>query len=120
MSTQTHTFEIEAVGRAVEQRGAEGLADFLADDVEWTEVDQRTPPASPALHRGREQVLELFREAESRGIRSAIDDGFVTGDRAAFALRCTYPSGEAVLGNALCQLRAGKIVRWSAVQAWDG
>jgi ketosteroid isomerase-like protein len=120
MSTQTHTFEIGAVARALEQSGAEGLADFLADDVEWTEVDQRTPPASPAVHHGREPVLELFREAEERGVRSAIDDGFVAGDRAAFTLRCTYPSGEAVLGNALCRLRAGKIVRWSAVQAWDG
>jgi ketosteroid isomerase-like protein len=120
MSTQTQTFEIEAVARALEQRGADGLADFLADDVDWTEVDQRTPPASPALHHGREQVLKLLREAEERGVRSAVDDGFVAGDRAALTLRCTYPSGEAVLGNALCQLRDGKIVRWSAVQAWDG
>lgn len=120
MSTQTHTFEIEAVAHALEQRGALGLSEFLADDVEWSEVDQRTPPASPARHRGRERVLELFSEAERRGIRSSIDDGFVAGDRAAVTLRCTYPSGEAVLGNALCELRDGKIVRWSAVQAWDG
>jgi ketosteroid isomerase-like protein len=120
MSTHAQTFEIDAVTQALERRGAKGLAEFLADDVEWTEVDQRTPPASPALHRGREHVLGLFRETERRGVRSAIDDGFVTGDRAALTLRCTYPNGEAVLGNALCQLRDGKIVRWSAVQAWDG
>ncbi len=119
MSTHTHTFEIGALARALEQRGAEGLADFLADDVEWTEVDQKTPPAMPALHRGRDQVLELFSEAEARGIRSTVDDGFVAGDRAALTLRCTYPSGEVVLGNALCQVRDGRIVRWCAVQAWD-
>jgi ketosteroid isomerase-like protein len=120
MSALTHTFEIEDAARALEERGAEGLSEFLADDVEWTEVDQRTPPASPALHRGREQVLELFREVERRGVRSTIDDGFVAGDRAAITLRCTYPSGEVVLGNALCELHDGKIVRWSVIQAWDG
>jgi hypothetical protein len=31
----------------------------------------------------------------------------------------TYPSGDAVLGNAVCQLRDGKIVRSSVVQAWE-
>jgi hypothetical protein len=89
MSTQAHTFEIDAVApgaRAARSGGPRGL-----------------PRRRRRVGRGRPE-----------------DAARVAGDRAAFTLRCTYPGGEAVLGNALCQLRDGKIMRWSAVQAWDG
>jgi len=61
----------------------------------------------------------MVREGESRGIETRIADGFVAGDRAAITIDCTYPTGEHVLTNAICELREGKISRWDAVAAWD-
>ena len=80
-------------------------------------------PAHAAVRAGRpprpDAVIETIRDAESRGIETRIADGFVAGDRAAITVDCTYPTGEHVITNAICELRDGKIARWDAVSAWD-
>ena len=119
MPTTTATLDLEDLREAVARDAAAALAAALADDVVWTEVDQRTPPSAPAVIHGRAGVVEMIREGESRGIEARIADGFVAGDRAAITVDCTYPSGERVLTNAICELRDGKISRWDAVAAWD-
>ena len=58
MSTNT-ILDVEALKKALQHGGAAGLADYITDDVEFTEVDQRTPPAAPALHSGRDALLAL-------------------------------------------------------------
>jgi ketosteroid isomerase-like protein len=113
------TLDLEQLREAVARDATAALADALTDDVVWTEVDQRTPPSAPGVLHGRSAVIETIREAESRGLRTRIADGFVAGDRAAITIDCTYPSGEHVLTNAICELRDGKIARWDAVAAWD-
>jgi ketosteroid isomerase-like protein len=93
---------------------------MLADDVTWTEVDQRTQPHAPAVYRGRAAVVAMLEDAHARGIVSEVVDGLGSGDRAAVAVVCTYPGGAGeVRCNALLQLRDGRIVRWDGVQAWD-
>ena len=111
------TLDVEALRTAPESTFA--LAAVLAEDVEWIEVDQRTQPRSPAVLRGREAVLEMIADAESRGITSRVTDGFAAGDRAALTVTCSYAGGGQVLCNALLDLRDGNIVRWFGVQAWD-
>jgi ketosteroid isomerase-like protein len=113
------TLDLEDLREAVARDASGALEQVLADDVVWTDVDQRTPPSSPNVVHGRDTVIEMIREAESRGIETRIADGFVAGDRAAITMHCTYPSGEQVLTNAICELRDGKIARWDAVAAWD-
>jgi ketosteroid isomerase-like protein len=115
--TSTPPLDVAALRRAPDAVAALDAA--LADDVEWVEIDQRTPPASPSLTRGRAAVIANIRAAHERGIVSRITDGFAAGDRAAFTVTCTYPTGEQVACNALADLRDGKIVRWVGVQAWD-
>jgi ketosteroid isomerase-like protein len=119
METLTPTFDLDALRDAVERDGLEALAHVLAEDVEFVEIDARTPPASPAVVRGRDTVLETARDIAARGLASRIRDGFVAGDRAALTIECRYPTGELVVENAICELRDGHIVRWSGVQAWD-
>jgi ketosteroid isomerase-like protein len=98
----------------------EHLIAILADDVVWIEVDQRSQPHSPSIHRGREAVTAMLEDVHSRGIVSQVVDGIATGDRAALAVICTYPCGGGqVRSNALLHVRDGKIVRWDGVQAWD-
>jgi hypothetical protein len=111
--------DLDDLREAVARDATAGLAGALAEDVIWTEIDQRTPPSAPAVLNGRDDVIETVREAESRGIETRIVDGFVAGDRAALSILCTYPTGERVMTNAICELRDGKIARWDAVAAWD-
>jgi ketosteroid isomerase-like protein len=114
-------FDVDAVARSIAAGDLDAFGDLLADDVEWREIDQRTPPAAPAVVRGREAVLANLRDAhDARGITTEVADGFVAGDRAALQLVCSYPSGEQVVCNALLLIRDGRIARFSGVQAWDG
>ncbi len=119
MQTTTTTLDLDALRDAVKRDGLEALAEVLAGDVEFVQVDARTPPASPAVVRGREAMLDGVRDIAARGLGARIRDGFVAGDRAALTIECRYPTGELVVENALCELRDGQIVRWSGVQAWD-
>ena len=118
MSTYT-TLALDELKQAAEHGGAAGLVDYVTDDVQLTQVDQRTPPAAPAVHTGRGAVLTLAEELECRGIRMTIDDGFIAGDRGALRTVCTYPDDKQVIEHTLLTLRDGKIAHWSGVQAWD-
>ena len=118
MSTYT-AVDLETIKNAVRHGGAAGLTEYVSDDVEFTQIDQRTPPAAPALHTGRDALISLAEDLERRGIRMQVDDGFIAGDRGALRIVCTYPDGNQVVEHTLLTLRDGKIARWSGVQAWD-
>ena len=105
--------------REAAQAGGAKIAEYVTDDVEFTEIDQRTPPASPGVHRGRSALVALAEDLEQRGIRMEVADGFLAGDRGAVRMVCTYPDGRQVVEHALVTLRDGKIARWDGVQAWD-
>ena len=119
MSTIESTFDLHDLRERVAAGDLEAFGAMLADDVEWSLVDQRTPPAAPAVRHGRDEVIAMIRGAVERGIVTHVSDGFVAGDRGAFQLVCTYPAGGQVVENALAEIRGGRIVRWSGVQAWD-
>ena len=57
MTVQTQ-FDLEAFKRAVAASNEEPEAqlEFLHEEIEWIEIDQRTPPSSPAVLRGRDAV----------------------------------------------------------------
>ena len=120
MTVQTQ-FDLGAFKQAVADstHGSSAQLDFLCDDIEWVEIDQRTPPSSPALMHGREAVAEMLNGVVERGIKTTVVDGLIAGDRGAIAIRCEYPQGGVVRENALIELRDGKIARWEGVQAWD-
>lgn len=117
MSATAIPFDVESL---IADSSNANLASLLADDVRWVEVDQRSQPRSPAIHRGRAAVIAMLEDAAARGITSQVVDGFSAGDRAAVAVVCSYPGGGGeVRCNALLHVRDGKIVRWDGVQAWD-
>lgn len=118
MSTYT-VLDLEAIKNAVHNCGAAGLTEYLTDDVEFTQIDQRTPPASPAVQTGSDALIALAEDLERRGIRMQVDDGLISGDRGALRIVCTYPDGNQVVEQTLLTLRDGKVARWSGVQAWD-
>ena len=118
MSTYTG-LDLEAIKSAIHNGGVAGLTEYLTDDVEFTQIDQRTPPATPARRTGRDALIALAEDLERRGIRMRVDDGFIAEDRGALRIVCTYPDGNQVVEHTLLTLRDGKIACWSGVQAWD-
>jgi ketosteroid isomerase-like protein len=119
MSTIQTTFDIHELREHVAGGNVAAFGAMLADDVEWRLIDQRTPPAAPAVLRGRDAVVAMIGGAVERGIVTHVTDGFTAGDRGALELTCTYPTGERVVEHALVEIRDGRIARWSGVQAWD-
>ena len=119
MSTVETTFDLHDLREHLAAGDTAALGTHLADDVVWSVIDQRTPPAAPAVLHGRDAVVAMVEGAVARGIESHVTDGFVAGDRGALQVTCTYPTGEHVVENALVEIRDGRIVRWSGVQAWD-
>jgi ketosteroid isomerase-like protein len=118
MSTYS-VLDLETIKHAVHNGGAAGLAEYVTDDIEFTQIDQRTPPAMPARHTGRDAMIVLAEDLERRGIRMRVDDGFIAADRGALRIVCTYPDGNQVVEHTLLTFRDGKVARWSGVQAWD-
>jgi ketosteroid isomerase-like protein len=119
MSTVKTAFDVHDLREHVAAGDVTAFGELLADDVVWSVIDQRTPPAAPAVLHGREAVLAALRDVVGRGIVTHVTDGFAAGDRGALELTCTYPAGGQVVEHALIEISGGRIARWSGVQAWD-
>jgi hypothetical protein len=48
-----------------------------------------------------------------------VESGIANGSNLAFTQACAYPDGTKVFCVAMLELQGGKIVRQTAVQAWD-
>ena len=119
MTEQRTALDFEALRRASEQRDAEALIDLYAEDAEVRIVNRETPPSSPHVLRGREQVAEYLRDVCGRDIESRIEDEVIGEERIAFNEACGYPDGTRVLTATTLEVRDGKISRQVSVEAWD-
>ena len=116
----TTGFDFAAYRRALERFDVEALSEWFADDVEWTEVDSQTPPASPRVLRGREEINRMAEDVASRGLTVKVLDEVIGEGRIAYTTECRYPDGKGVLGTATLQLDDdGRIRRVREVQAFD-
>jgi ketosteroid isomerase-like protein len=120
MNTQTiPAFDTATFRRAIEERDAALLLTLYADDAELQVVDRTAQPTHPQLVRGRQAIGDYFADVCGRDMTHRIERLFSTADHAAFVQLCRYPGGSQVQCAAVLDLRDGKIVRQSGVQAWD-
>ena len=121
MTTSTTTgFDFAAYRRALERFDVEALSEWLADDVEWTEIDSRTPPASPHVLRGRDAIKAVAEDVSSRGLTMKVGDEVIGERRISYTTECRYPDGKGVVGMATIELDDdGRIARLREVQAFD-
>ena len=82
----------------MEERDADTLMGFYADDLQVHTVNHNTPPSSPEVLRGKEQISEYPREVYPRETTHRVDDevvgvGGISSDEAS-----EYPEGSRVLG----------------------
>jgi nuclear transport factor 2 (NTF2) superfamily protein len=111
--------DFEALRRAIEERDAETLAGFYADDAELHTVNKNTTPSSPRVLRGKEEISEYLRDVCGREMTHRVENEVIGESRIAFNEACEYPDGTRVLGAGTLEVRDGKIVRQVNVEAWD-
>jgi ketosteroid isomerase-like protein len=111
--------DFETLRRAIEERDAETLVGFYAEDAQVHTVNRNTTPSSPQVHSGKEEIAEYLRDVCSREMTHRIENEVVGEGRIAFQEACEYPDGTRVLGAETLEVRDGKIVRQVNVEAWD-
>lgn len=111
--------DFEALRRAAENNDAGLLVSLYADDAEVLVVNRETPPSSPHVLRGKEQIAEFLKDACGREVESRIEDEVIGEERMSFNEACQYPDGTRVLTASTLEMRGGKIVRQVSVEAWD-
>ena len=121
MSMQANggALDFEVLRRAIEERDADTLLGFYADDAELLTINRNSTPSSPAVSRGKEEIGEYLRDVFSREMTHSVENEIVGEDRVAFQEACEYPDGVRVLGAETLELRDGKIVRQVNIEAWD-
>jgi ketosteroid isomerase-like protein len=117
--TPSSGLDFEALRRAIEHSDAESLTSFYAEDAELLTVNRRTPPSSPEVLRGKEQIAEFLADVCARDMTHRVENEVVGRDRIAFNEACEYPDGLHVLAAATLEVRDGQIVRQVNVEAWD-
>jgi ketosteroid isomerase-like protein len=111
--------DFEVLRRAEEQRDLDAMLNLYAEDAEVRIVNRNTPPSSPFVLRGKEQIAEYLRDVFGREMTHTIENEVVGEDRLAFNVACEYPDGTRVLASENMQLRDGKVIRQVEVVAWD-
>lgn len=110
---------IPALRRAIETRDGATLSGFYAEDAELRIIDQAHPPGDPQRIIGGQAIAAYYNDICGRMMTHSVDAGIAEGDRLAFLQTCTYPDGKRVCCSAMIELRHGKILRQTLVQAWD-
>ncbi len=115
----TGKLDFEDLRRAQEQRDLDAMLDLYADDAEIHIVNRNTPPSSPYVLRGKEEIAEYLSDVFGRDMSHSIENEVVGEDRLAFNVACEYPDGTRVLASENLEVRDGKVVRQVEVVAWD-
>ena len=110
---------LERIRQAFAGYDPEDWVDLYADDAELEIVDCNTPPSSPRILRGKEEIGAYCRDILSRQMTHDLQDEVVGEDRMACNLACEYPDGTKVLATMIFDLREGKITRQVDVLVWD-
>jgi len=105
--------------RAIEGRDARALAAFYADDALLRIIDRDNPPSRPRELKGRRAIASYYDDVCGRPMSHRIESAIADGRALAFTQACTYPDGTQVFCAAMLDIECGKIVRQTAVQAWD-
>src|SRR4051812_16775106 len=118
--TTTTTFVFAAYRRALERFDVEALSQWLAEDVVRTEIDSHTPPASPRVLRGRDEIKAMAESVSALGLTVQVRDEVIGESRIAYTTECRYPDGKGVVAMATLELDDdGRIARMREVQAFD-
>jgi ketosteroid isomerase-like protein len=112
-------FDTDALRRGIEQHDASALLALYADEAEIRMVDRRTQPSHPMVMHGRSAISDMLTDVYGRDMTHTLEQVVVDGDRVAFMESCRYPDGTRVLATSMADLRDGRIIDQTSIQAWD-
>ncbi|MFB6891257.1 nuclear transport factor 2 family protein [Kitasatospora sp. NPDC056327] len=112
-------FDVRALREGIERADAGALLALYADDAELRVVDRATQPSHPLVVHGRDEIGALLDDLYGRETSHTLERVVLQADRLAFLESCRYPDGVRVLVSSTAELRAGRIVDQTSVQAWD-
>ncbi|MEU8513604.1 nuclear transport factor 2 family protein [Kitasatospora sp. NPDC048722] len=112
-------FDARALREGIERSDAGILLALYAEDAELRVVDHRTQPSHPLVMHGREEIGAMLNDVYGREMTHTLEQVVVQGDHVAFMESCRYPDGVRVLMSSMADLRDGRIVDQTSVQAWD-
>ena len=110
---------LEAYRRALESHDADAILGLYSDDAVVVSYSERNRPSSAQAFDGRTAIEAWIRDFMSRNLTHTIANEVVGDDRFAYTETCLYPTGERVISACVCDVRGGKIVRQTGVEAWD-
>ncbi|WP_395294407.1 nuclear transport factor 2 family protein [Kitasatospora hibisci] len=112
-------FDTDALREGIERSDAEALLALYADDAELRVVDRKTQPSHPLVMHGREEIAAMLDDLYGREMTHKLERAVVQDDHLAFLESCRYPDGIRVLMSSMADLRDGRIVDQTSIQAWD-
>ena len=113
------TTDISALSKAIENRDADGVLAWYADDATLTVLDKDHPPAAPLVLTGTEAIGAYYRDVCGRNMQHEVRDAVSTAGGLAYTQHCRYPDGTAVVCATVASTRDGRISRQTAIQVWD-
>jgi SnoaL-like domain len=105
--------------RAIEGRDAKTLIGFYDENAVMRIIDRDNSPSKPRELKGRAAIAAYYEDVCGRAMTHRIEAGVTDGKQLAFTQLCAYPEGGKVFCAAMLELNDGKIVRQTAIQAWD-
>jgi YD repeat-containing protein len=118
-TSTTTPLDLDAFGRAIEQRDADGQLRHYADDAVIEIVDREHPPSEPQRISGRSEIRAYLEDIASRDMTHTVRHALPGDDAAALWVDCRYPDGARVKCAGAFVVREGRIVRQDVVQEWD-
>ncbi|MFD8755828.1 nuclear transport factor 2 family protein [Kitasatospora sp. NPDC059577] len=112
-------FDTRALREGIERCDAEALLALYAEDAELRMVDRKTQPSHPLVMHGREEIGAMLGDIYGREMTHKLEQVVVQDDHVAFLESCRYPDGVRVLMASMADLRDGRIVDQTSIQAWD-
>jgi hypothetical protein len=106
--------------QAIENREAQTLIGFYADNATIRIIDRDHPPSQPMELNGKTEIARYYDDVCGRAMTHRVDAAVADAQHLAFTQACAYPDGARVFCTAMLDLADGKIVRQVSVQAWDG
>jgi len=119
MTTLNQVASVAELKRAIEGHDAKALTALYADEALLRIIDHDNPPSNPRDIEGKQAIAAYYDDMCGRAMSHRIDSALASGDALSFTQMCTYPDGAKVFCAATLEIRDGKIVRQTAVQAWD-
>lgn len=113
------TFDLARFCQALEGRDSDTQLAMYAPDATVTIVDRLTPPGSPRVLSGRDEIAGWIEDVSGREMTHAVGHGVVDERGAAFSEACRYPDGTNVMCMTVLRLADGRIADQTVLQAWD-